>query len=237
MSSPATPASKSQSEKPSDDSSPSGDLQNAVIRFAGNSQDGIQTIGGFLAKLAGRSAREVMTYMTIPSTISGGPSIFQVHLGSGEVLSAGDEADFLVAFYQHSYDDHIDSLKDGGVCIVDSDHVTPDPENKRVRHVSLPITGTTVEALGGTARDRGKNIFVLGLVTSLFGLDRLKVNALIERQFGRKGEDVLRNAMLAFDAGYAYPIGDILSEDFALSDGTSKDASRVTTPSVPIRQS
>jgi hypothetical protein len=47
---------------------------------------------------AGRTQQDVMTYMTIPSTISGGPSIFQVHLGSGEVLTAGDEADVLVAF-------------------------------------------------------------------------------------------------------------------------------------------
>jgi 2-oxoglutarate ferredoxin oxidoreductase subunit alpha len=45
-------------------------LRNAVIRFAGNSQDGIQSIGGFLARLAGRTAQEVMTYMTIPSTIA-----------------------------------------------------------------------------------------------------------------------------------------------------------------------
>ena len=45
----------------------------AVIRIAGNSQDGIQAIGGFLARLAGRSEQEVMTFMTIPSTISGGP--------------------------------------------------------------------------------------------------------------------------------------------------------------------
>ena len=49
--------------------------------------------GHHLARLAGRTAQEVMTYMTIPSTISGGPSIFQVHLGSGEVLTAGDEAE------------------------------------------------------------------------------------------------------------------------------------------------
>jgi 2-oxoglutarate/2-oxoacid ferredoxin oxidoreductase subunit alpha len=54
--------------------------------MAGNSQDGIQAIGGFLARLAGRSEQEVMTFMTIPSTISGGPSIFQVRLGTGEVL-------------------------------------------------------------------------------------------------------------------------------------------------------
>jgi len=200
-----------------------------VIRFAGNSQDGIQTIGGFLAKLAGRSAREVMTYMTIPSTISGGPSIFQVHLGSGEVLSAGDEADILVAFYQHSYDDHIGSLKDGGVCIIDTDHVEANADDTRVRHVGIPITGTTVEAIGGTARDRGKNIFVLGLVTAMFGLDRDKVVELIDRQFGRKGEDVLRNAMLAFDAGFAYPIGNVLDENYGLRAGESKDTDRVTT--------
>src|SRR6187401_1139083 len=84
-------------------------VSEAIIRIAGNSQDGIQAIGGFLARLAGRSEQEVMTFMTIPSTISGGPSIFQVRVGSGEVLSAGDEADMLVAFYQHSYDDHVTS--------------------------------------------------------------------------------------------------------------------------------
>src|ERR1700678_697491 len=85
-------------------------VSEAVIRIAGNSQDGIQAIGGFLARLAGRSEQEVMTFMTIPATISGGPSIFQVRMGSGKVLSSGDEADVLVAFYQHSYDEHIDSV-------------------------------------------------------------------------------------------------------------------------------
>jgi len=87
-------------------------INDAVIRLAGDSQDGIQSAGAFLARLAGRSAQDVMTYMTIPATISGGPSIFQVRIGTGEVLSAGDEADFLVAFYQHSYQDHIGFLKD-----------------------------------------------------------------------------------------------------------------------------
>jgi hypothetical protein len=48
-------------------------IQDAVIRLAGNSQDGIQTAGAFLARLAGRSDHDVMTYMTIPSTISAGP--------------------------------------------------------------------------------------------------------------------------------------------------------------------
>src|SRR5216117_1340250 len=106
-------------------------IQEAVIRIAGNSQDGIQAIGGFLARLAGRSEQEVMTFMTIPSTISGGPSIFQVRVGSGEVLSPGDEADMLIAFYQHSYEKHVGSLKKGGVVLYDADHVQPKPSGNR----------------------------------------------------------------------------------------------------------
>lgn len=204
-------------------------LQNAVIRFAGNSQDGIQTIGGLLAKLAGRSAREVMTYMTIPSTISGGPSIFQVHLGSGEVLSAGDDSDFLFAFYQHSYDSHVDSLRPGGICLYDSDHVQELRSGLDAVHVGVPITSATVEALGGSSRERGKNLFVLGLVTQMFELDREKVVGLVARQFGGKSEDVLRNAMLAFDAGYAWPVGDLLGADFALQQGRGATTDKVTT--------
>src|SRR5205823_2164551 len=146
-------------------------IQDAVIRLAGNSQDGIQTAGAFLARLAGRSDQDVMTYMTIPATISGGPSIFQVRIGSGEVLSAGDEADFLVAFYQHSYQDHIDFVREGGVVLYDSDNVEPNLDDKRFVYVGVPITGLTVEALGGTAKDKGKNIFVLGLITKIFSLD------------------------------------------------------------------
>src|SRR5215470_6634040 len=147
-------------------------ISEAVIRIAGNSQDGIQAIGGFLARLAGRSEQEVMTFMTIPSTISGGPSIFQVRIGSGEVLSAGDEADVLLAFYQHSYQDHISSLKKGGIVLFDSDHVEPKPDwQKDYHHVGVPISGLTVEAIGGTAKDKGKNIYALGLIARMFDLN------------------------------------------------------------------
>src|ERR1700744_1087777 len=139
-------------------------INEVVIRIAGNSQDGIQAIGGFLARLAGRSEQEVMTFMTIPATISGGPSIFQVGMGSGEVLSSGDEADVLLAFYQHSYEGHLNSLKKGGIVLYDSDHVTPNPELTSVyHHVGVPISGLTVEAIGGTAQDKGKYIYALGL--------------------------------------------------------------------------
>jgi 2-oxoglutarate ferredoxin oxidoreductase subunit alpha len=180
-------------------------IQDVVIRLAGNSQDGIQAVGGFLARLAGRSDQDVMTYMTIPSTISGGPSIFQVRMGTGDILSAGDRADMLVAFYQHSYDAHIGSLRPGGVLLYDSDHVKPAAEDNRFTNVAVPITSATVEAVGGTGKDKGKNIFILGLIARIFDLDVQKLGALIKERFGGKNEDIVRNAMLAFDSGYAWP--------------------------------
>jgi 2-oxoglutarate ferredoxin oxidoreductase subunit alpha len=184
-------------------------LNDVVIRLAGNSQDGIQTIGGFLARLAGRSDQEVMTYMTIPSTISGGPSIFQVRMGNGDILSSGDQADFLVAFYQHSYESHLSSLRNGGVLIYDTDHVKPNPDDKRFTAIGVPITSATVEAVGGSSKDKGKNLFVLGLIARVFNLDVEKLAALVRERFGGKTEDIVRNAMLAFDAGYAWPADNI----------------------------
>jgi 2-oxoglutarate ferredoxin oxidoreductase subunit alpha len=189
-------------------------IQDAVIRLAGNSQDGIQTAGAFLARLAGRSEHEVMTYMTIPATISGGPSIFQVRIGSGEVLSAGDEADFLVAFYQHSYQDHIGFLREGGILLYDSDNVEPNLDDKRFVYVGVPITGLTIEALGGTAKDKGKNIFVLGLIAKIFNLDAEKLRKLIAEKFASKNESVANTALMAFQAGYAYPVGNLLTTHY-----------------------
>ena len=145
-----------------------------------------------------------MTFMTIPATISGGPSIFQVRIGSGEVLSAGDEADVLLAFYQHSYEDHIGSLKKGGIVLYDSDHVVPNPEwQKDYHHVGVPISTLTVEAIGGTAKDKGKNMFALGLIARMFDLNVPKLEKLIAERFGGKDESIVKNALAAFHAGYS----------------------------------
>ena len=199
----------------------------AVIRIAGNSQDGIQAIGGFLARLAGRSAQDVMTFMTIPSTISGGPSIFQVRIGTGEVLSAGDDADILLAFYQHSYEDHIGSLKQGGIVLYDTDHVEPKPEwQSQYHHIGVPISNLTIEAIGGTSKDKGKNLFALGLIARMFDLDIAKLEALFSERFGGKDASVLRNALAAFQAGNNYSLDGVL-ETFKLVSGKGKTAQQV----------
>src|SRR6187402_2670270 len=193
-------------------------IQEAIIRIAGNSQDGIQAIGGFLARLAGRSEQEVMTFMTIPATISGGPSIFQVRIGSGEVLSSGDEADVLLAFYQHSYEGHINSLKKGGIVLYDSDHIEPKGEwQKDYHHIGIPISGLTVEAIGGTAKDKGKNIYSLGLIAKMFDLNVPKLEKLVTERFTGKDQSIVKNALSAFHAGYSHSLGGVL-ETFKFVD-------------------
>src|SRR6266403_2470719 len=202
-------------------------VSEAVIRIAGNSQDGIQAIGGFLARLAGRSEQEVMTFMTIPSTISGGPSIFQVRIGSGEVLSAGDDADVLLAFYQHSYEEHISSLKKGGIVLYDSDHVEPKQEwQKDYHHGGIPISSLTVEAIGGTAKDKGKNIFALGLIAKMFDLNVPKLEKLIGERFTGKDPSILNNALAAFHAGYSHSLGSVL-ETFKFVESQRKAGQQV----------
>src|ERR1700760_4378962 len=202
-------------------------VSEAVIRIAGNSQDGIQAIGGFLARLAGRSEQEVMTFMTIPSTISGGPSIFQVRIGSGEVLSAGDDADVLLCFYDHSYNNHISSLKHGGIVLYDSDHVKPSEEFLgSYHHVGVPISSLTVEAIGGTGRDKGKNIYSLGLLARMFDLNVPKLTKLIEERFGGKDPTVVQNALACFNAGYGHQVQG-LWESFQFHPGENAGHSQV----------
>src|SRR6202046_3406586 len=202
-------------------------INEVVIRIAGNSQDGIQAIGGFLAPLAGRSEQEVMNFMTIPSTISRRPSIFQVRVGSGEVLSAGDDADVLLAFYQHSYEDHINSLKKGGIVLYDSDHVEPKPEwEKEYHHIGVPISGLTVEAIGGTRKAKGKNIYTLGLVARMFDLNVPKLEKLIGERFTGKDTSILNNALAAFHAGYSHSLGNVI-ETFKFVDAQKKEGQQV----------
>jgi 2-oxoglutarate ferredoxin oxidoreductase subunit alpha len=202
-------------------------VSDIVIRLAGNSQDGIQSIGGFLARLAGRSEQEVMTFMTIPSTISGGPSIFQVRIGSGEVLSAGDDADVLVAFYQHSYENHLNSLREGGLLVYDSDHVTPLEEHRsKFHHIPIPISSMTVEAIGGSGKDKGKNIYTLGLITKMFDLNRDKLVQLISERLKSKGEDVFNTAVTAFEAGFSNALENVV-ETFELVHSSGKSSEQV----------
>jgi 2-oxoglutarate ferredoxin oxidoreductase subunit alpha len=150
-----------------------------------------------------------------------------VRIGSGEVLSSGDDADVLLAFYQHSYEDHINSLRKGGIVLYDSDHVEPKAEwQKDYHHVGVPISSLTVEAIGGTAKDKGKNIYSLGLVAKMFDLDVPKLEKLIGERFTGKDQSVLNNALAAFHAGYSHSLGNVI-ETFKFVESKKKDGQQV----------
>jgi len=100
------------------------------------------------------------------------------------------------------------------VLLYDSDNVEPNLDDKRFVYVGVPITGLTVEALGGTAKDKGKNIFVLGLIAKIFSLDVEKLATLIKEKFAGKDESIVNTAIMAFTAGYAYPVGKVLTHQY-----------------------
>lgn len=178
--------------------------QEITIRLAGYSQDGIQSMGSLLAKLAGRSGYRVMTYMTIPATVAGGNSIYQLRIGNRSILTPGDEADVLVALYQDSLEAHISLLKAGGVLLCDSKHCQPEGKVPDGTHVyALPITDLLESALGGHAM-KGKNMFLLGMLSRLLGLDDAKVEDLALERFRKKDESVIQNVRTALMAGLEY---------------------------------
>ena len=61
-------------------------------------------------------------------------------------------------------ENHLSSLKDGGICFYDSDKVEEVREERGIIHIGVPFTSATIEAIGGNAKSRGKNIFVLGVL-------------------------------------------------------------------------
>ena len=68
--------------------------------------------------------------------------------------------------------------------LYDSDHVEPKAEwADTYHHIGVPISGLTVEAIGGTAKDKGKNIFALGLIAKMFDLNVPKLTQLVSEKF------------------------------------------------------
>ncbi|MEC7812873.1 MAG: 2-oxoacid:acceptor oxidoreductase subunit alpha, partial [Verrucomicrobiota bacterium] len=96
----------------------------------------------------------------------------------------------------------------------------------KYRHIGIAISSLTVEAIGGTARDKGKNIYALGLIAGMFSLDATKLERLINERFGGKGESIVKTAMDAFQAGCRYQSNDI-SNLFRLARGGAERSNQV----------
>ncbi len=132
-----------------------------VIRFAGEGGQGMVTASEALAAAAAQVGYHVMTFVTFPSQIMGGPTWSQCRISVTPALSNGDTLDVLVAFNEEAYAVHREELRDGGILVYDSAvFEVPEEDKSAMNIVALPY-----EELGkSTGNPRAANMVILGAV-------------------------------------------------------------------------
>jgi 2-oxoglutarate ferredoxin oxidoreductase subunit alpha len=204
------------------------ELENVVIRFSGDSGDGMQLTGTLFSDTSALLGNDVLTFPDYPAEIRapqgtiGGVSGFQVHFGQSEVNTPGDYADVLVAMNPAALAANIKWIKRGGTVIIDIDSFTEknieragcvkDPLQqlgfRDYNIVKAPITTLTREALKGLNLDsksilRSKNMFALGMVYWLFHRPLEFTKKYFEDKF-RKIPLVIEANKTVLKAGYYY---------------------------------
>ncbi len=199
-----------------------------VIRFAGDSGDGIQLQGQQFTVASALSGHDLATLPDFPAEIRApagtryGVSAFQIQFGGDRITTPGDAPDVLVAFNPAALIVNLGALEDGALVIVDSAAFTEqrlkradldsnpltDGTLDRFRVSEVDVSGLTIEAvkphgLGSKDSLRCKNFWALGLMLWLFDQPREPTINWIERKFA--GNDALVAANLAaLQAGHAY---------------------------------
>jgi 2-oxoglutarate ferredoxin oxidoreductase subunit alpha len=203
-------------------------LDQAVIRFAGDSGDGMQITGSQFTNTVAIYGNDIATFPDFPAEIRApagtvpGVSGFQLNFSSGEVYTPGDSVDVLVAMNPAALKVNLADLKANGILIVNSDsfeeadlrkaHVTSNPledntlDKFRVFPVELQrLTRTALTHLGLDAKtmDRCKNFFALGMCYWLYNRSMEPTVRWIDDKFSKK--PLLSEAnKLALKAGYSY---------------------------------
>lgn len=202
-------------------------LEKVVVRFSGDSGDGMQLAGNIFTNVSAGIGNQVSTFPDYPAEIRapqgslGGVSGFQVSVGT-KVHTPGDHCDVLVAMNPAALKQNFHHVKPGGVIIVDIDsfkeadlrkalYATNEPFKElgiKAQIVEVPITSLTKEALADSGLDnksilKCRNIFALGLVCWLF--DRPLESALhfLRKKFAKKPAIYDANAKV-INAGYNY---------------------------------
>lgn len=204
------------------------ELENVVIRFSGDSGDGMQLTGTLFSDTSALLGNDVLTFPDYPAEIRapqgtiGGVSGFQVHFGHSEINTPGDYADVLVAMNPAALTANIKWIKRGGTIIIDIDSFTEknieragcvkDPLQqlgfRDYNIVKAPITTLTREALMGLNLDsksilRSKNMFALGMVYWLFHRPLEFTKKFIEDKF-KKIPVIIEANKTVLKAGYYY---------------------------------
>ena len=204
------------------------ELEHVVIRFAGDSGDGMQLTGNLFSDSTALAGNDFATFPDYPGEIRppqgtvSGVSGFQVHFGHKPVHTTGDLCDVLVAMNPASIKANMRWLKPGTTIIFDIDSMndkalekagyTSDPTQddtlSQYKVVKAPITSMTLEALKDFGWDRkamlkSKNMFALGIVMYLFNRDITMLNGYFNTKFKNKPEVIKANQTVVA-AGYSY---------------------------------
>ncbi|RZV47460.1 MAG: 2-oxoacid:acceptor oxidoreductase subunit alpha [Acidimicrobiia bacterium] len=212
--------------------------QRVVIRFAGDSGDGMQLAGARFTDASAAFGNDLATLPNFPAEIRApagtlaGVSAFQIHIAGGDILTPGDSPDVLVAMNPAALKKNIDDLKPGGVIIANTDsfeernlakagyEVNPleDGSLDGYNLLTAPMDELTKEAVkdsGVTGRAvlRSKNFFALGALAWMFDRPQETTLDWVAEKFASKPEVVAANTS-AFKAGYNYGI---TTEAFAVT--------------------
>ena len=206
-------------------------LEDVVIKFAGDSGDGMQLTGQQFTNNTALLGIDLATFPDFPAEIRApigtvpGVSGFQVHFSSNKVYTPGDSCDVLVAMNAAALKVNLKGLKRGGKIIANIDGF--DSKNLRLANypdginpledgslegyelIKVDVTKLTREAvkdfsdLGTKERDRAKNMFVLGFIYWMYNRDLVSTIDFLEEKFGKK-ESILQSNIKVLQAGYSY---------------------------------
>ena len=203
-------------------------LEKVVIRFAGDSGDGMQLTGDRFTSEAALFGNDLATQPNYPAEIRApqgtlpGVSSFQIQIADYDILTAGDRPDVLVAMNPAALKANVSDLPRGGLIIANSDEFTkrnlakvgyeanPLETDELSDYVVQAVAMTTltlgaVESIGATKKDgqRAKNMFALGLLSWMYGRELEHSESFIREKFSRKPEIAEAN-VLALKAGWNY---------------------------------
>lgn len=204
------------------------EVESIVIRFSGDSGDGMQLTGTQFSNTSAMMGNEITTFPDYPAEIRApigtvaGVSGFQVHLGSTEICTPGDEPDVLVAMNPAALKANLHALRPGGTIIVNVDafddkniekagykqNPLGTSELQGFQVIEAKITTQTQEALANVSVDakaklRCKNFYALGMTYFMFHRNLETTQKWVESKFGKKPELIEAN-ITAMKAGYNY---------------------------------
>jgi 2-oxoglutarate ferredoxin oxidoreductase subunit alpha len=214
--------------KPEGDNRAREMLESAVVRFAGDSGDGMQLTGGQFTQATALAGNDLATFPDFPAEIRAptgttfGVSSFQINFGSGEIKTSGDVLDVLVAMNPAALTVEVHNLKAGGVLIVDTGafgernlrkagfdkNPLKDGSMAKYRMFGIDISAMTLEAVKGFGLSnkealRSKNMWTLGLVFWLYGRDRQSAIDGLREKFTKRPE-LAESNIAALNAGHAF---------------------------------